>query len=93
MNVRNIDKICRHFISLYQYLLSSSQADRSVNDLTQYPVFPWVLADYVSESLDLGDPAIYRDLSKPVGALNECRLKRLKVRLKQIKVFPTLYYF
>ena len=24
-------------------------AGRSYNDLMQYPVFPWVLADYVSE--------------------------------------------
>lgn len=56
-----------------------SQADRSENDLTQYPVFPWVLADYVSDSIDLTDPGVYRDLSKPIGALNEDRLKRLKV--------------
>lgn len=31
-------------------------------------VFPWVLADYTSEALDLNDPASFRDLSKPVGA-------------------------
>lgn len=60
-------------------ILFNSQADRSENDLTQYPVFPWVLADYVSENLDLEDPGTYRDLSKPVGALNAERLSRLKV--------------
>ena len=26
-------------------------ADRSINDLTQYPVFPWVVADYTSDTL------------------------------------------
>ncbi|XP_063614807.1 protein FAN-like, partial [Penaeus indicus] len=79
-------------ISNFEYLsYLNSQADRSVNDLTQYPVFPWVLADYVSESLDLGDPAIYRDLSKPVGALNECRLKRLKERCKDMPEPRFLY--
>lgn len=26
------------------------------NDLNQYPVFPWVLADYESDVLDLSDP-------------------------------------
>lgn len=31
-------------------------------------VFPWVLADYSSPSLDLTSPASFRDLSKPVGA-------------------------
>jgi hypothetical protein len=35
--------------------------------LARRQVFPWVLADYSSPSLDLNDPASYRDLSKPVG--------------------------
>ena len=30
----------------------------------QYPVFPWVLSDYSSKSLDLSDASSYRDLSK-----------------------------
>ena len=30
------------------------------------PVFPWVLADYSSPTLDLRNPATFRDLSKPV---------------------------
>jgi hypothetical protein len=30
-----------------------------------------VLCDYTSEELDLDDPAVYRDLSKPVGALTK----------------------
>ncbi|KAK3067169.1 hypothetical protein LTS18_001271, partial [Coniosporium uncinatum] len=42
-------------------------AGRSFNDLIQYPVFPWVLADYTSEELDLTDPRTFRDLSKPMG--------------------------
>lgn len=48
-------------------------AGRSFNDISQYPVFPWVLADYTSAELDLNNPACFRDLSKPVGALNEQR--------------------
>ncbi|KAK7069088.1 hypothetical protein SK128_001880 [Halocaridina rubra] len=79
-------------ISNYDYLCYlNRQADRSVNDLTQYPVYPWVLADYVSEELDLSDPGIYRDLSKPVGALNEERLKRLKDRCKDMPEPRFLY--
>lgn len=46
---------------------------------TQYPVFPWVLADYTSSHLDLDDPTnesgVFRDLTKPIGALNPQRLK------------------
>ncbi len=52
---------------------------RTYNDLTQYPVFPWVLADYTSSSIELDDPlntsGVFRDLTKPVGALNPHRLR------------------
>lgn len=46
---------------------------RTYNDLTNYPVFPWIIADYESETLNLGDPKVYRDLSKPMGAQTEDR--------------------
>lgn len=37
-------------ISNFQYLMHlNTLAGRSYNDLMQYPVFPWVLADYDSE--------------------------------------------
>ncbi|KAG8521528.1 Neurobeachin-like protein 2 [Galemys pyrenaicus] len=32
--------------------------------------FPWVLQDYVSPTLDLSNPAVFRDLSKPIGVVN-----------------------
>ncbi|KAL0188082.1 hypothetical protein M9458_015181, partial [Cirrhinus mrigala] len=42
----------RGHISNYQYLLHlNNLADRSVNDLSQYPVFPWVISDYSSTQL------------------------------------------
>jgi Beige/BEACH domain len=46
-------------------------------------VYPWILSDYFStkDILDLNDPAIYRDLSKPIGALNPVRLEYFKHRL------------
>jgi len=53
-------------------------AGRSYADITQYPVVPWVLADYTSRTLDLSDASVYRDLSKPVGALNAARLRQVK---------------
>ena len=77
-------------ISNYEYLMYLNNiADRSFNDLTQYPVFPWVLSDYTSDVLDLSDPTIYRDLAKPVGALNEERLKRLKQRCREMQEATT----
>jgi hypothetical protein len=57
-------------ISNFEYLVRLNLiAGRSFHDLTQYPVMPWVLTDFSSASLDLKDPAVYRDLSKPMGAL------------------------
>lgn len=73
----------RREISNFDYLLHLNiEADRSVNDLTQYPVFPHVLTDFESAKLDFEDPSIYRDLSKPMGALNPGRLKYFQKRYK-----------
>ena len=47
-------------------------------------MFPWILSDYSSSSLDLSDPAVFRDLSKPVGALNPERLARLRERFREM---------
>ncbi|KAL8836045.1 MAG: hypothetical protein Q9170_003058 [Blastenia crenularia] len=55
-------------MSNFNYLMHvNTMAGRTFNDLTQYPVFPWVLADYTSEELDLSDPRSFRDLTKPMG--------------------------
>jgi len=58
----------------------NSFAGRSYNDLTQYPVFPWVLADYESDEIDLSNPLVYRDLSKPMGALGAARAEQFRER-------------
>ena len=55
-------------------------AGRSFNDITQYPIFPWVLSDYTSSSIDLSDPKVYRDLAWPVGALNADKREALQIR-------------
>jgi hypothetical protein len=38
----------------------NKMAGRSYNDLMQYPVFPFVIADYTSQVLDLTDLQVYR---------------------------------
>lgn len=55
-------------------------AGRSYNDLMQYPVFPWILADYDSEELDLTHASSFRDFSKPMGAQTLDRLSQFKKR-------------
>ena len=63
----------------------NSFAGRTYNDLTQYPVVPWVLADYESEELDLNDPKTFRDLSKPMGAQGEARAVQFRERYEALE--------
>ncbi|KAG8952301.1 hypothetical protein FRC04_004729 [Tulasnella sp. 424] len=82
-------------ISNYTYLSLINQASgRTPNDLTQYPVFPWVLSDYTSESLDLTTRETFRDLSKPIGALTQAKREAAEVRylnLEQVEEVPFHY--
>ncbi|XP_023319661.1 protein FAN [Eurytemora carolleeae] len=79
-------------LSNYDYLLYiNSIADRSFNDLTQYPVFPWVVQDYTSPVLDLDKEKTFRDLSKPMGAVNPERLESLKQRREDMPEPRYLY--
>ncbi|KAI9209022.1 uncharacterized protein BJ171DRAFT_437728 [Polychytrium aggregatum] len=67
----------RREISNFEYLMYlNTVSGRTYNDLTQYPVFPWILRDYTSDTIDLNDPNVYRDLSKPIGALDPTRLQQ-----------------
>ena len=45
----------------------------------------------MSATLDLEDPSIYRDLSLPVGALNQNRLKQLLERFADMPEPKFLY--
>lgn len=56
-------------------------AGRGYSDLTQYPVFPWVLADYESETLDLSNPKTFRKLGKPMGCQTPEGEEEFKKRL------------
>ncbi|KAJ3427562.1 beige/beach-related [Anaeramoeba flamelloides] len=69
-------------------------AGRSFNDLTQYPVFPWIITDCKSENLDLTNPSIYRDLSKPMGAQTKERLESFRNTYKNWSDpnIPSFYY-
>ncbi|XP_028776828.1 BEACH domain-containing protein C2 [Neltuma alba] len=90
-----MERWARWEISNFEYLMQlNTLAGRSYNDITQYPVFPWVLSDYSSKSLDLSNPSCYRDLSKPVGALNSDRLKKFQERYSNFDdpVIPKFHY-
>lgn len=58
-------------VTNFEYLMRlNTIAGRTYNDLGQYPIFPWVLADYESDILNLRDRNSFRDLRWPVGAQN-----------------------
>lgn len=79
-------------ISNFQYLMHlNTLAGRGYSDLTQYPVFPWVLADYESENLDLTDPKTFRMLAKPMGCQTPEGEEEFKKRSALLFVF--LFYF
>jgi hypothetical protein len=79
-------------LSNFDYLMAlNSAAYRSFSDLSQYPlpfigrrypVFPWVLKTYKGTTIDLGNQEVYRDLSKPIGALNPKRLAEVRERFE-----------
>jgi hypothetical protein len=70
-------------------------AGRTFNDLCQYPVMPWVLSNYVSQEIpDLYDKSNFRDMSKPMGALNDSRLEDFMERFEtfQDPTIPPFMY-
>lgn len=90
------EKWIRGEISNFTYLMHlNSYASRSFNDINQYFVFPWVLKDYESSSIDLSRAEHFRDLSKPIGALEPNRLKsawdRYDTRLPGDREFEMLF--
>ncbi|KFO33980.1 WD repeat- and FYVE domain-containing protein 4 [Fukomys damarensis] len=73
-------------ISNFEYLIHlNTVAGRTHNDYMQYPVLPWVLADYTSETLNLTNPKTFRDLSKPMGAQTKERKLKFMQRFKEVE--------
>ena len=55
-------------ISTMEYLMwLNIYSGRSFNDLTQYPIFPWIISNYSTDLLD--DENNFRNLSLPIGMM------------------------
>lgn len=81
-------------ITNFEYLLLiNSAAGRSFQDLSRYPVFPWVIADYESPKLDLTKESTFRDLTKPVGALNANRLDYFRQRYESMQDMEEPFFY
>eukprot|EP00002_Diphylleia_rotans_P011722 TRINITY_DN2309_c0_g1_i1.p1 TRINITY_DN2309_c0_g1~~TRINITY_DN2309_c0_g1_i1.p1 ORF type:complete len:3326 (+),score=660.44 TRINITY_DN2309_c0_g1_i1:133-10110(+) len=73
-------------ISNFEYLMHlNTLAGRSFNDFTQYPVFPFLIADYTSKELDLKSTSTFRDLTKPMGAQDPQRLQKFMQRFEDLE--------
>ncbi|KAJ6229752.1 beige/beach-related [Anaeramoeba flamelloides] len=67
-------------MSNFEYLMKlNTIAGRTFCDVSQYPIFPWVIANYVSKELNFNDPKTFRDLSKPVG----CQVPEVEREIKR----------
>ena len=80
-------------ISNFEYLTHlNKHAGRSFNDLMQYPVFPFILRDYISETLDLQEPGIYRSVLGGGGGGPRKRWDRKggAIPTKQVISWPAL---
>ncbi len=83
-------------ISNFEYLiLLNKYSGRSFNDLSQYPVFPWIIKDYASPSISISSPSIYRPLDTTIAAITpekrKCADEKLKVLLEED--VPSAYQF
>ena len=71
----------RRDMSNFDYLMHlNSIAGRTYNDLSQYPVFPWILRDFTSPELDLTKAATFRDLTRPIGVQEDQMLTNFQER-------------
>ena len=70
----------------FGYLLVLNKlASRSFHDLSQYPIFPWVIKEFSSDKLDLDDPKIYRNLEWPIGAQEEDHRQEIRAKYLQFQ--------
>ena len=61
----------KYKISTLEYIMwMNIYGGRSLNDLTQYPVFPWLIMDYSSDELNYEKENTYRNLFLPIGMLD-----------------------
>ncbi|CAK94566.1 unnamed protein product (macronuclear) [Paramecium tetraurelia] len=87
-----IEKWRRGDITNFQYLIEVNKyGGRTYNDLNQYPIFPWVIANYVD--FDISNKDHFRKLDIPIGAINQKRLENFLERFKQANPEDMNMYF
>lgn len=79
-------------ISNFNYLMIlNTLAGRSYNDISQYIVMPWTIKDYISEGLNLNNYDTYRDLSRPIHAIDDNTYKNLSIKYSEADEFDKFH--
>ena len=67
--IYKVEEWQNNYISTLEYLMwLNIYSGRSFNDLTQYPVFPWIITNYSSDKINLETDI--RDFSIPMGMMS-----------------------
>ena len=73
-------------ITNFEYLMQlNTIAGRTFSDLSQYPVFPWVITDFTSKKLDLSNVKTFRDLAKPIGIQNPKHVDEVRTKYENFE--------
>ena len=69
------NKWLKGLITNYEYLIKINQyANRTVNDLSQYYVMPWTIAQFEKKEIDkayIFQSSNFRDMKKPLGKASD----------------------
>ena len=83
-------------ISNFEYLMILNLfSGRSFNKASLYPIFPWIITDYSSSTLDISlESKSFRNLSKPIGSIGEKRFIEIQKRVRDMEQFgQTSFYY
>ena len=69
--INKMEEWKNNIISNLEYIMwLNIYSGRSFNDLTQYPVFPWIITNYSDESEEISIKKDLRNLNIPIGMLD-----------------------
>lgn len=78
-----------NLMSNYDYLMYLNRlSNRSFNDVSRYPIFPWVISDFSNDHFKVNNKEQYRDLSKPIGTMSKAVASKIKENYNYMKSDP-----
>eukprot|EP00826_Nyctotherus_ovalis_P045800 TRINITY_DN5101_c0_g1_i1.p1 TRINITY_DN5101_c0_g1~~TRINITY_DN5101_c0_g1_i1.p1 ORF type:complete len:756 (+),score=110.20 TRINITY_DN5101_c0_g1_i1:92-2269(+) len=87
------DQWVKGVISNFKYLtLLNKYSGRSFHDINQYPVFPWLITNFTSSSIDLNSKEIYRSLDTTVAGMTELKQEAANDRVISLVKSPVEQY-